>query len=270
MLNKHGVEAELIPQPRGTGAMCRSLRNNELDLAVALTEGVIADIATHNDDYIKIIGTYVQSPLHWAVSVNAESSYQCIDDLRGKVFGISRFGSGSHLMTYLMASKYQWNMRTDVHFEVNGGLQDLLGGLKSNSTDAFLWETFTVKPFVNKQEIRNVGEVITPWPCFIIAANKTLLESHPEVIKDFLTCVQEGTKYFKDNEQESLEFISRECNLSNEEAKQWFDQVEFSKDSSISRSTMQKAIEILQNTGVLQQDVDIARLYAPSLTKVTD
>ncbi len=27
--------------PRGTGSMCRGLRNNEIDIAVALTEGVI-------------------------------------------------------------------------------------------------------------------------------------------------------------------------------------------------------------------------------------
>jgi sulfonate transport system substrate-binding protein len=56
---KHNVEAQIISLnhinhfqveieefPRGTGSMCRSLRHDEIDVAVALTEGIISDIAT--------------------------------------------------------------------------------------------------------------------------------------------------------------------------------------------------------------------------------
>lgn len=40
----------------------------------------------------KIVGTYVTSPLNWAVIVGKDSKYQKLEDLRGEKIGISRIG----------------------------------------------------------------------------------------------------------------------------------------------------------------------------------
>jgi ABC-type nitrate/sulfonate/bicarbonate transport system substrate-binding protein len=68
-----------------------ALNNNEADLAIALTESLIAGIAKKTAEF-KIVGTYVTSPLNWAVSVGKDSKYQKIEDLRGGKIGISRIG----------------------------------------------------------------------------------------------------------------------------------------------------------------------------------
>eukprot|EP01114_Cavostelium_apophysatum_P010945 TRINITY_DN25104_c0_g1_i2.p1 TRINITY_DN25104_c0_g1~~TRINITY_DN25104_c0_g1_i2.p1 ORF type:complete len:232 (-),score=29.29 TRINITY_DN25104_c0_g1_i2:2-664(-) len=156
IFSKHGVEVETVQHPRGTGSMCRALRAGELDVAVALTEGVIADLV-NNGPAFKITATYVQSSLHWAVVVAPASSIRNIADLKGKKFGISRYGSGSHLMAYVMADDRRWDAATDLQFEVKGGLQDLIGGLQDHSTDAFMWETFTTKPYMDQNLVRKVG-----------------------------------------------------------------------------------------------------------------
>ena len=49
----------------GTGAMANALRNNELDLAIMLTEGITADMIAGNS--AKIIKVYVKSPLTWGI-----------------------------------------------------------------------------------------------------------------------------------------------------------------------------------------------------------
>jgi len=52
---------------------------------------LIAGIAKKTAEF-KLVGTYVTSPLNWAVIVGKETKYQTLDDLRGEKIGISRIG----------------------------------------------------------------------------------------------------------------------------------------------------------------------------------
>ena len=86
--------------PEGTGKMCQMLRDSETDMAVILTEGIIKDIIAENPS--KIVQIYVASPLIWGVHVAQKSNYYSIADLENKKAAISRLGSGSQLMAYVM------------------------------------------------------------------------------------------------------------------------------------------------------------------------
>ncbi|HEX8548199.1 MAG TPA: ABC transporter substrate-binding protein, partial [Cytophagaceae bacterium] len=44
LFSKLGLNLSWKDYPAGTGAMCKDLRNDELDLAIVLTEGIVADI----------------------------------------------------------------------------------------------------------------------------------------------------------------------------------------------------------------------------------
>lgn len=60
---------ELIPQPSGTGQMLTSFNAEDpslrkIDIAIALTEALIAGIAKGRTDY-ELTGTYVASSLNW-------------------------------------------------------------------------------------------------------------------------------------------------------------------------------------------------------------
>jgi ABC-type nitrate/sulfonate/bicarbonate transport system substrate-binding protein len=67
-----------------------------------------------------LLGTYVDSPLCWAINVGKNATFESVEDLRGQTFGISRFGSGSHLMAYVLASTRGWNLKEDLSFQVKG------------------------------------------------------------------------------------------------------------------------------------------------------
>ncbi len=66
----------------GTGAMCKALRNKEIDIAVILTEGIIKDIIAGNQ--CKIVQVFVKSSLIWGVHVAHNSNYNSIEDVKGK------------------------------------------------------------------------------------------------------------------------------------------------------------------------------------------
>jgi ABC-type nitrate/sulfonate/bicarbonate transport system substrate-binding protein len=77
----------------GTGQVISRLVNDEIDVAIALTEALLAGIAkgTSQGAY-KLVGSYVMTPLNWAVVTGKHSQYQSIADLRGTTMGISRIG----------------------------------------------------------------------------------------------------------------------------------------------------------------------------------
>ena len=105
-----GINLRWKDYPGGTGEMCKALKNKEIDLAVVLTEGIIKDIIEGNA--VKIIQTFVQSPLIWGIHVANNSPYKNIEDLKGTKAAISRYGSGSHLMAYINAQNNKWEQLT--------------------------------------------------------------------------------------------------------------------------------------------------------------
>jgi ABC-type nitrate/sulfonate/bicarbonate transport system substrate-binding protein len=85
------------PEPvGGTGQVIARFNNNEIDIAIALTDPLLAGIAKGSTSY-RLVGSYVTSPLRWAVITGKDSNYISIDDLRGTTLGISRQGRSANV-----------------------------------------------------------------------------------------------------------------------------------------------------------------------------
>uniref|UniRef100_A0A7S4ISN7 Ca3427-like PBP 2 domain-containing protein n=1 Tax=Vannella robusta TaxID=1487602 RepID=A0A7S4ISN7_9EUKA len=191
---EHGIKCTWKDFPTGTGAMCQALKNKEVDFAVLLTEGIVKDLVM-NANHSKIIQLFVESPLIWGVHVAKESTFETVDDLQTARVGISRFGSGSHLMAFVHAEQQGWNVDS-LKFKEIGGLQNALTALSSEA-DYYLWEKFTTKPHVDDGTFRRIGEIPTPWPCFVIVARNEVLQDNPQLVRDVLQVINNITKDFK-------------------------------------------------------------------------
>lgn len=125
---------ELIWQNSGTGQMVSSLNPSQpggrkIDVAVALTDALIASIANGRDDYV-LVGSYVRSPLNWAIVTGTDpkaDKFQHIDDLEHAPIGISRLGSGSQTMAYYLALQRKW--KSSPKFKVNDTFENLRKGV---------------------------------------------------------------------------------------------------------------------------------------------
>src|SRR5690625_1011763 len=60
-----GVDLRWQDFADGTGAMMRAAANQEVDIALVLTEGAIAHITQNQST--RMVGTWVESPLVWGV-----------------------------------------------------------------------------------------------------------------------------------------------------------------------------------------------------------
>lgn len=194
LFKAEGLEVEWVEFPGGTGAMNAALRDDEIDIAVILTEGIIKDIANGNPS--KIIQNYVSSPLIWGVHVAAQSNFKTIEDLKNARPAISRFGSGSHVMAYVQAQQLGWDT-SKLECVVENTLDNAIVALQKGDADYFMWEHFTTKPLVDKGVFRRVSDFPTPWSSFVFAATENALESKGDHIAKYLRIVNAKTETFK-------------------------------------------------------------------------
>ncbi len=246
----------------GTGAMTKALREGEADIAVVLTEGIIADIIKGNG--CKIIGQYVKSPLTWGIHTGTASPFQDANELKGARFAISRFGSGSHIMTFVDANNRGWNPAEQQFVKV-GNLDGARSSLTARETDALLWEKFTTKPYVDNGELRRIGETVTPWPCFVMAAKESFVQANLEEVKKLLRVIQRSCSQFmfQANAAEvSVQMVAERYKLKVEDVKVWFGQTRWSTNNLISRAVLRNVVDTLNDVGVIEERVEPEDLCA--------
>ena len=189
-----GIDLQWIDVYEGTGRMSNMLMTGETDLAVILTEGIVKSIIAGNPSLI--LQEYVSSPLLWGIHVANNSDIEAIGQLQSKKAAISRYGSGSHLMSYVMAENNGWDLEA-LDFVVVDHLEGAVGALSEGSADYFLWERFTTKPIVDKGIFKRLGDCPTPWPCFVIAARTEIIDKDTGLIRHILDTINLYTSEFK-------------------------------------------------------------------------
>lgn len=165
---KAGIEVEWHDFPGGTGAMSEALKNNELDMAILLTEGAVKEIVQGAN--FKISKTYVDSPLTWGIHTSAKNIRADLSNLASMNYAISRLGSGSHLMAYVHAAESNIQLK-DTQMKIVGNISNARASLEAGDTHLFFWEKFMTKPFVDSGELKRLDSFPTPWPCFMIVTN---------------------------------------------------------------------------------------------------
>ncbi len=189
-----GIELIWKDIPEGTGKMSQMLELGEAELAIILTEGIVKSITEGSP--VKIVQEYIATPLHWGIHVAAKSRYQAIADLENTTVAISRFGSGSHLMSFVNANNHGWST-SSLKFELVNTLDGAIEALNSGKADYFMWEHFTTKPIVDAGIFRRLGDCPTPWPCFVIAANDAFLTENKNILGHILEVINIYTLEFK-------------------------------------------------------------------------
>ena len=240
----------------GTGAMCKGLRDGDIDMAVILTEGIIKDIIAGNKS--KIVQVFVESPLIWGIHVSHDSNYKTIKDIKGTKAAISRYGSGSHLMAYINAQNNGWDLKEDLDFEVIKNLDGAVKGLTDGKADYFMWEKFTTKPLVDNSTFRRIGNCPSPWPCFVIAVREDFLKTNKEDVKTILNIVNATTSEFKDIPSIDR-MIANRYEQEIEDVKEWLSLTEWSQEN-ISKDTVAKVQDELFALDIIPEKWDYNEL----------
>ncbi|KAF7763532.1 hypothetical protein Agabi119p4_8069 [Agaricus bisporus var. burnettii] len=242
----------LVECPSGTGQLISRLTNDEIDVAIALTDPLITGIANGSKAY-KLVGSYTTTPLNWAVITGVKSPYHKIEDLKDTKIGISRFGSGSYTMAYVLALQNGWSTK-DMQFQVNNDIRGLIESVNDGSTSAFLWEHFTTKPFVDAGQCRFIGNIPTPWEAWLIAAHPERVQT--EALKTFLQELSNYVQAFdsqESREKKNIDFIKAKFGYPEEDIIAWQKIVGYPKVChEVSESTVLNTLSVLEKAGVVK------------------
>ncbi|MFA0963385.1 substrate-binding domain-containing protein [Roseivirga sp. BDSF3-8] len=247
-----GIDLEWVNCPGGTGQMNQALRDETCDACILLTEGIITDILRGNSS--RIVSGYVKSPLIWGVHTGVKSSVREYDDIFDQTIAISRTGSGSHLMPTVDALMKGRQLQEEQFVIVN----DIDGAIKSlneGETDIFYWEKFTTKPYVDEGVLRRVGEFITPWPCFMIAATESIIAREPKALDKMLRVIHRSCEEFMQTPDAPV-LISDEYGIAHKDAKYWFHVTEWATDSWVSNKMLLSVLFTLKEAGIVEGDAE--------------
>lgn len=257
---ERGIDLQWKDIPEGTGKMCQLLENDETDLAIILTEGIIKSISEGNQS--KIIQQYIASPLLWGIHVGAKSQFKTVTDLAGSKAAISRFGSGSHLMAYVNAKNNGWQ-GNDLSFEVIHNLEGAVNALTNGEADYFMWEHFTTKPLVDEGIFRCLEDCPTPWPCFMLVGTDSFIKENSSILTHILEVLETYTSEFK-----SIPSIDR--TLANRYGQQlsdiqeWMSLTEWS-NAQLSKPSLEKIQDTLISLGLIAKKLPTERFLSNSL-----
>lgn len=254
--DQHGISMEWTDFYGGTGQMTKALRDDEVDICILLTEGIVKDIIKGNPS--KIISEYVITPLTWGIHTGLENSLQKKDYNFDKKHAISRFGSGSHLISIVNANSKNQQISEEQFIVIN----DINGAIKSLNeleTDVFYWEKYTTKPYVDAGLIRRIDEYLTPWPCFVIAATDKMLKQHPKQIDLLLDLIQESCQLFM-NDDSVIPIVSKRYDQQLNDVERWYHSTEWATNSWVSDKMLKSVIYHLRSANIVDQDQHIPEL----------
>lgn len=253
--NEEDLDVSWRDFPDGTGAMCQALRNDQIDAAVILTEGITKDIIAGNPS--RIVQEYISSPLLWGIHVAAESGYETPEHLQHAKVAISRFGSGSHLMAYVNAKRMGWDPN-ELEFEVVTDIDGAVKALQTGRAGYFMWEHFTTKPLVDRGVFRRIDDCPTPWPCFVIAVREEFLQKNEGEIKKMLRVLNNRSKNFKDIPN-IAEKLAERYDQKQEDILEWLKITEWS-GQQISDKELTQVQNQLHELGLIPEKVSNSRL----------
>ncbi|KAJ2893694.1 hypothetical protein MKZ38_008318 [Zalerion maritima] len=266
---KFGLDAILHPFPSGTGAMITALRSGEVDVAIGLTEGFIAGLGKEDipgDGGYRLMGTYVTTPLCWAILAgsggSSSSQISSVADLKRASIGVSRMGSGSHVMGYVLAHQQGWltpeTPEPWADTKILNNFSGLVEGVNNGTADFFMWETFTSGSAISRGEIKKVGEIYTPWSSWLVVSSTKIPAGDERVAEMFLK-IDQGVKYFEDHQDEAVEHICNVMDYSPENAKKWLETVKFQHVvKGVDMELVNGCVSILRKAGVLVEGKGMA------------
>lgn len=248
-LENIGVELRWKDCPGGTGEMTNLLNKDQLDMAVLLTEGMVADKLKGSKT--RILKVFVKSKLEWGVHVSKKDSTP-LTQKNQITFAISRLGSGSHHMALLYAQ--QQGITSDkIVFKEVGSIDGAMDAFKNDEADAFLWERFTTEPYCDEHNLKRADSIHTPWPCFVIAVRPDYYETNRQEVSSLLVELFKQASDLKGNPS-AVEIIADRYDLSEERVAHWFENVEWGNGEDLSEADVENVVNNLKGFNELEID----------------
>lgn len=252
-----GVEVTFTNFAGGTGALVGALEDRAVDLATLLTEGAVTAIA--NGSGVRLHSAFIDSPLTWGIHLAAGADQTKVAELKGKKFAISRHGSGSELMAYVLADQQGWKLK-DSQLVVVGGVDGAVVALPKRKAHIFLWERFVTAPLVKQGIFKRVGDLPTPWPAFYTAARPGMLATDRGLVDEIVKIVLAHAAELKADEDGTIDEIVDRYGMARRDTRTWLRAVEWPTSLHVDNDVLSSTMATMADLGRIESVVPVTSL----------
>lgn len=247
LFRKANIDLEWRNYPSGTGAMLQDLTNKEIDLAITLTEGTVANIYKGSEHVI--LGKFVESPLIWGIHT-AFASNISVADMENKKYAISRKSSGSHLMAKVHAKSISLPEIDENNFIIVNNLNGAIEALSKKEADLFFWEKYTTHPYVENKVFKRIGECPTPWNAFVYTSTKENINIYSSAFDSILDIITSVCSKLK-TQSDLKNIIAKKYDLDLELVNQFLPKLKWSEANSLSSFENESIIQTLKQAQII-------------------
>jgi ABC-type nitrate/sulfonate/bicarbonate transport system substrate-binding protein len=178
---------------------------------IGLQAGNTAALAIAKGLKAKIVGGMVL-PWNQYLIARTKSGATKPEDLKGKKFGITSFGSGGDYATETMAKKLGWSA-SDYHLVKIGDPTALAAALKNGTIDAFYWSSGTAYQIQQQGYGKIIGSAVKyigPTAFEVVLASDAVIKKHPEKVKALMQGYVKAVKAIKANPDEAVNVMVKD------------------------------------------------------------
>ena len=178
------------------------------DTQIVQGSGAAAAFSRLSGSDVTIIGTTINViPMSLVTTPDIASP----QDLRGKTFGVSRFGSLTDLGLRKAVGEFGLDANKDIKMIQTGGVPEILLFMQQGVIKGGLISSPTLEKAkeLGYKEFMNLSELKFRYPGTALVTTDSFIRSRPQTVNRFLKATLEGIKYAKSNPDYTIRILGK-------------------------------------------------------------
>lgn len=209
LFDKHKVAVDLVYVGASPTALSAALAG-EIDILTGVTGAISTYLQGYRD--LAVFGGLSNA---LTFKIYAQPSIHDVSMLRGKRFGVTRFGGTIDFAVRYFLRSSGLNPSKDLTFIQVGKTADLVSALKAGSTDA-AGVPVPLDTLLKKMGFREVADLAKSGARYATAsfvARRQFLIDNRSRMEGFIKAVVESTSFIKKNRREALQILSKHTRI---------------------------------------------------------
>lgn len=203
--DKYGIPTEIIFIASGP-VVVQALIGGDLQVGSAASNAVIN--AVLNGAPIVAIGGTANRPYH---RLFVQPEINRIEDLKGKILGVTRFGSITDNLTRILLRKY--GLENAVNVRQMGGQLEVAAAFQNHQIAGAVTSDLRVMPPSQPKILMQLIDMGIPYSMNMLAVSREFLKRNPDTAEKIVRAYSEGVAFMNQNKERALKIIAKYAHM---------------------------------------------------------
>ena len=203
--DKYGIPADIIFISSGP-VVVQALIGGDLQGGSGASNAVIN--AVLNGAPIVAIGGTANRPYH---RLFVQSEINRIEDLKGKILGVTRFGSITDNLTRILLRKY--GLENSVNVRQMGGTLEVAAAFQNRQIAGAVTGDLRVTPPSQPKILLQLVDLGIPYSMNMLAVSREMLKRDPDTAEKIVRAYSEGVAFMNQNKERALKIIAKYAHM---------------------------------------------------------